>query len=121
MFCCRWPGYTVEPSQLRSEALCVACGLLLLVQALIDRSTDAAVDRRRAALASDTPSTDAVGSADAAAADAERSTYVAASVANSAAERMRWAGGMLLQLTPACSIVMLSSADSSVIARYVLC
>jgi hypothetical protein len=88
------------------------------VQALIDRSTDAAVDRRRAALASDIPSADAVNSGEAATADAERCSYVASSVADSVAERMRWAGDMLLQLTPACSIVILSSADSSITARY---
>jgi hypothetical protein len=122
--CCRFPGYEVDSSQARSESIGALCGLLLLAQALLDRTSQAAADARRAAVATCATANADVkdeGTSALTAADGVSSSMVrrlSAVVSGTDGERLGWVSDTLLQLTPACTVLMVSP-EGQVLARYV--
>eukprot|EP00611_Tribonema_gayanum_P015403 TRINITY_DN27230_c0_g1_i1.p1 TRINITY_DN27230_c0_g1~~TRINITY_DN27230_c0_g1_i1.p1 ORF type:complete len:287 (+),score=41.79 TRINITY_DN27230_c0_g1_i1:93-863(+) len=115
----RYPGYEVDPPQLRSETIGAFCGALLLLQALLDRATEQAATERRAAL--DTTSADPedsdVGSEVGLAGGGTRLRRVASSLTQAQADRVGWVADTLLQLTPACTVLLVTAAGE-VVARF---
>ena len=122
----RFPGYDAAQSQIASEVICFAAGALLLIQAVIDRSTDLAVERRRAALSDSANSTSqpnelSSDSAEVSSATSSFTQYFDADLDSATAERLAWSCTLLLQLTPACTAVVVSpeTASAGVQCRYV--
>lgn len=120
----RWPGYVVDASQIRSETIGLLCAFLSLLQAIVDMQTEMAVSRRREAISSEATS-ETLGAAPSGEntfgedSDSGSDLKVSSVSPNLGVEgnRLKWIGGVILQLTPACTVLFISN-QKEVVGRF---